>query len=285
MKSVPKRALGLKSLALIAAALLICSLFTFFTYRSIRNLLYRDNANTIYNLTASAVGQLEAEMNKNIGEVRHLAEFTAFYAEHESLEDETFQRFAKDFCDSNGYDTIYMADTAGNVELDGEHYNIADREYFSCGMQGHNFLSSPVINRATGRRVIVFGSPIVIQGQITGLVFVTKRVEDLYEPFGVPFYNIATSLIVAFALYKALHMDSNKTAGSIFEFADNDRNDPDSIQAIRDGMDAGREWAGTLYDGHEDSFFCYVPIDNIRQGVDVDTPEGYEKVKGGDWVE
>ena len=30
---------------------------------------------------------------------------------------------------------------------------------------------------------------------------------------------------------------------------------------------------------------CYVPIDNIRQGVDVDTPEGYEKVKGGDWVE
>ena len=25
---------------------------------------------------------------------------------------------------------------------------------------------------------------------------------------------------------------------------------------------------------------CYVPIDNIRQGVDVDTPEGYEKVKG-----
>ena len=26
-------------------------------------------------------------------------------------------------------------------------------------------------------------------------------------------------------------------------------------------------------------------IDNIRQGVDVDTSEGYEKVKGGDWVE
>lgn len=30
---------------------------------------------------------------------------------------------------------------------------------------------------------------------------------------------------------------------------------------------------------------CYVPIDNIRQGVDIDTPEGYEKVKRGDWVE
>ena len=30
---------------------------------------------------------------------------------------------------------------------------------------------------------------------------------------------------------------------------------------------------------------CYVPIDNIRQGADIDTPEGYEKVKRGDWVE
>ena len=30
---------------------------------------------------------------------------------------------------------------------------------------------------------------------------------------------------------------------------------------------------------------CYVPIDNIRQGVDIDTPESYEKVKRGDWIE
>ena len=30
---------------------------------------------------------------------------------------------------------------------------------------------------------------------------------------------------------------------------------------------------------------CYVPIDNIRQGVDIDTPESYEKVKRGEWIE
>ena len=30
---------------------------------------------------------------------------------------------------------------------------------------------------------------------------------------------------------------------------------------------------------------CYVTIDHIRQGVDIDTPESYEKVKRGDWVE
>lgn len=30
---------------------------------------------------------------------------------------------------------------------------------------------------------------------------------------------------------------------------------------------------------------CYVPINNIRQGVDIDTPESYEKVKRGDWIE
>ena len=40
----------------------------------------------------------------------------------------------------------------------------------------------------------------------------------------------------------------------------------------------------TIIRNHPDRV-CYVPIDNIRQGVDVDTPEGYEKVKGGDWVE
>ena len=36
----------------------------------------------------------------------------------------------------------------------------------------------------------------------------------------------------------------------------------------------------TIIRNHPDRV-CYVPIDNIRQGVDVDTPEGYEKVKRG----
>lgn len=40
----------------------------------------------------------------------------------------------------------------------------------------------------------------------------------------------------------------------------------------------------TIIRSHPDRV-CYVPIDNIRQGVDIDTPEGYEKVKRGDWVE
>ncbi len=40
----------------------------------------------------------------------------------------------------------------------------------------------------------------------------------------------------------------------------------------------------TIIRSHPDSV-CYVPIDNIRQGVDIDTPEGYEKVKRGDWIE
>ena len=40
----------------------------------------------------------------------------------------------------------------------------------------------------------------------------------------------------------------------------------------------------TIIRSHPDSV-CYVDIDNIRQGVDIDTPESYERVKRGDRVE
>ena len=46
-----------------------------------------------------------------------------------------------------------------------------------------------------------------------------------------------------------------------------------------------RPWRTDHHTQSSGSESGYVPIDNIRQGVDVDTPEGYEKVKGGDWVE
>lgn len=47
---------------------------------------------------------------------------------------------------------------------------------------------------------------------------------------------------------------------------------------------SGDHGGRSIIHSHPESV-CYVSIDNIRQGMDIDTPESYERVKRGDWIE
>lgn len=253
------------SMVLTCLVLILCALFAAATYQSIRRLLYDEKASHVLNLTHSSVGELEAEMQKSVEEVGYLSQFVTYTIENNDDIANEISNYAGQFQQKFGYADIYITDAEGNVLLnDRQSENISDRDYFIYGMKGNSFLSEPLYDRVTGRRVVVFGSPYYVDEQVHGIVIATKRLEDLYEPFNVQVFNGDGYAYVTNSygdvIIASLHNESNKTASNIFEYINSDHNTTRKIQGIRNGMAAGITWAGEVNNGQEACYICYVPI-------------------------
>ncbi len=263
--SAVERASSTVSTLAKAALVVVCIALSCGAYLCVRDLLYADNGNYVFNLTVNAAGQFEAEVDESLSGVSNLARVLSVdLDENGDLSEETVSAYLDGLCDEYGYDAVYVADRDGSF-LDGDaEYRLED-DLVRYGLGGRTFISAPLYSQVTGRKVVAFVAPVCRNGSPESLLVASKRVEDLYEPFSVPFFNENgyTYLVDGSGdiITSSYHIDNFKTAGNVFDFIDNDRNGPAVVDDVRSTMAEGDVWVGQLYDGRTDRFACFLPVD------------------------
>lgn len=90
---------------------------------------------------------------------------------------------------SPSYETVVFTDPKGMVRAHTTEKNIgvmnlADRDYFVNGMQGKQSISSILISKTTGNRVVVVATPVKgTNEEVVGVMSATINFEDLIQPF------------------------------------------------------------------------------------------------------
>lgn len=92
------------------------------------------------------------------------------------------------FCEKEAkraeYEAFVFADLNGNsIELNSgaKTANVKDAEYYKLAMQGTPNASDVIISRITGKPVVVFATPIYLDGKQTGIFFGVKNGEALSQ--------------------------------------------------------------------------------------------------------
>lgn len=260
-----RRSFGTASTFAKALVVVACIALSVAVYTFVRDLLYSDNGNYVYNLTVNAAGQFEAEVDENLSGVSNLASVLSVDLEESGdLEPKRLDAYLSGLCGEYGYDAAYVVERDGTYSADGVEYHLLG-EIAEHGFDGRAFISSPVYSQVSGRKVIAFAAPVYRGGSQERLLIATRRVEDLYEPFSVPFFNENgyTYLVdgTGEIITSSYHVDNFKTAGSVFDFVSNERNGTALVEDVRSTMAAGRTWTGQLYDGRSDRFACFLPVD------------------------
>lgn len=165
---------------------------------AVASLLYVSYSNSFTRVT---LHELETSGSLNVNsflqwaqarqdEMQYLASLDAARFGDLELLEQLLQRIA----DAQGYyDTIFMVDTAGfgvvGVEYSGQArimpreeaqaFAVADRGWFQQAMRGEDAFSQPVVSRATGNTVSTVAIPIMVGGQIVGVMRGAVRVDTI----------------------------------------------------------------------------------------------------------
>ena len=111
------------------------------------------------------------EKEKNI--VEALAERQDIKDENKSIDEKL--EILKSYVEKYGYIKVGISDLQGNIKYsNGNELNIVDRDYFKEASKGEVSVSEPLISEAENKLVVVYMSPIKVNGQIVSYLAATK---------------------------------------------------------------------------------------------------------------
>lgn len=167
---------------------------------------------------------------------------------------------------------LSIADLNGNsVNTDGVKLKIGDREYFKKALKGVTNVSDPLDSRADGTMVIVFATPLMNNGNITGVLYATydanvlSLMTDKIKLNGKGYTVILSSNGDTIA-----HNDRNlvyKRENNI----KNVKNDPKLERLVRleKKMVAGERGLGDYYYNGEEKYMGFYPIGDTGWSIAV----------------
>ena len=166
--------------------------------------------------------------------------------------------------DTYHFQRYNLLDTQGKSLVDGGDFS--DREYFKEAMQGHPYVSEPLVSAITGEVTIIVAAPIwangQVGGQITGVVY--------FVPVETFLNDIVSSLQIS-ENGSAYMLDSNGTTIAHKEL-ENVRNKENTIQnaksdsslsklaAIEEKMIAGETGMDKYSYGQDKKYISYAPV-------------------------
>ncbi|WP_312906897.1 methyl-accepting chemotaxis protein [Tissierella praeacuta] len=127
-----------------------------------------------YNLRSIAEANaryIEVKMNEEMEYIEGLAQSPMILDEEITLEKriEFLEKEAK----RTGYISFIFADKDGNsseLNSKGTKSSISDRDYFVKAMKGESVISDVIMSKDTGQPIVVFASPVYIEGQQIGVL-------------------------------------------------------------------------------------------------------------------
>lgn len=111
-------------------------------------------------------------------------------------QDETFSTL-NIISERNTFKRIGIIDLQGQARSsDGTSFYAGDRDYYSSALQGHNSISSMLVDRTDNKNIHVYAVPIKDKDAIVAVLFATNNVEDLADNLSTStFQNQGYSLI------------------------------------------------------------------------------------------
>ncbi len=185
-------------LPIIALIIIGMGISAFLSARGTSNVVQNIITNQLETLTqnlstqvSSWISDLRADLNSHSKTDIYRTVLTNQRNNSQDTIDQASQKL-REFIDNYGmYDSIVLfnqrgiAVAASNRSLIGK-LDIHDRDYFQRAMQGEQIISDALKSRATGEPIFVIGTPMVIQGQVKGLLLAGIEMTKFAEEFILP---------------------------------------------------------------------------------------------------
>ncbi|SDF23513.1 methyl-accepting chemotaxis protein [Sporomusa acidovorans] len=169
------------------------------------------------------------------------------------------------------YENILWIDDKGNYfDSKGETGNLANREYFTCGIKGESVISDPVISKGTGKTIVVMASPIRINNRIIGVLAGPVNIEELEKRI--------LSIKVGKTGYAFLLRSDGLTIVHPNKEVENKVNlltDPNAnpaLQAAEAKMVQGQEGIASYEYAGESKYLAYAPVLGTKWSIGINVP-------------
>lgn len=164
-----------------------------------------------------------------------------------------------------GYKKAALIDLKGNcVTINDEKVNVADLEYFNKSIQGESFLSTPYYSKADGGLQIAITAPIMEEGQVTSILFLSKEAEKFSEiTNGILFGRTGTAYVIDEEGTNIINRDISKVINKVNRIEDAKIDSSyEELAQITERMIAGQNGTGSYMFHGKRKFLGYAPIPN-----------------------
>ncbi|BCN31560.1 methyl-accepting chemotaxis protein [Anaeromicropila herbilytica] len=131
---------------------------------------------------SSVVSQSSKIVEARISEQKIIIENIANLTRIKDIKQSPEARLAniQDVITRHNYIKVGIADLDGNVIMSNHtSTNISDREYFQKALKGETNVSDPLMSKTEGKMVVVFATPLKVDGKIVGVISGIKDGNDI----------------------------------------------------------------------------------------------------------
>lgn len=167
---------------------------------------------------------------------------------------------------------LSIADLNGNsVNTDGVKLQIGDREYFKKALKGVTNVSDPLDSRTDGTMVIVFATPLMNNGNITGVLYATYDANVLSLMTDKIKLNGKGYTVILSSNGNTIAHDDRNLVYKRENNIKNIENDPKLERLIRleKKMVAGERGSGDYYYNGEEKYMGFYPIGDTGWSIAV----------------
>ena len=234
----------------------------------------------ILNSSSEILSEFSIQVGKDINQVIELeiskAEVVAntpvMESETASLEEKL--DYLRELVQKQGYKKGAVIDTEGNCYTTlNEIVNVSDKEYFPIAMEGKSYMTPPNISKADGGLQIAITAPIKRDGEVVGIVFLSKDAEKFSElTNSIKFGDSGTAYVVDKNGTNIINNDIQKVIDKVNRIEDAKTNpEYKELAEITKEMISGKSGIGTYKLGGKKKFLGYAPIESTGWSVGVTT--------------
>lgn len=254
---------------LISIGIVIFSVALSYHYiRYIDDLLYRQNAESINEITVQGAKRLEDALKNNVSMLERKARYLKNTADLSEEEKQNLYRHLLEPSEQDGSFAISLISFDGSAaDASGKVARIAKEPYFGYALHDHKtYISDPFYDAVSAKNIVAIYAPIEQDGQVGAVLRAEISLDDLRNILNISFFGDEGYSYILNAngevLVGSANPGSNKTFKNLFVFMDaNEGNDPCLIRT-REDFQAGRSGARILNSDGVNKFFSYVPLKN-----------------------
>ncbi|MEA5010181.1 MAG: methyl-accepting chemotaxis protein [Angelakisella sp.] len=176
---------SLRTKLVLAFTIIIIALIagmSLLTINMVKDTLIQDAFENIEVVAQEEAKNTSARVQTQLRYIETLAQNPVLTSDEYTLEEKTayFIEEAK----RSGYLAFYFADLDGNsTEFSEEKTSlkISDRPYYATALAGKSTVSDVIVSKLTGDLIVIYASPVYVDGQIKGVFYGTKDGSSLSE--------------------------------------------------------------------------------------------------------
>ena len=176
---------SLRTKLVLAFTIIIIALIasmSLLTINMVKHALIKDAFENIEHIAQEEAKYTSEMVQSELKYIETLAQNPVIKNDEYSFEEKTayFTEEAK----RSGYLAFYFADLNGkSIEFSekGTSLNISDRSYYTTALAGNSAVSDAIVSKLTGDVILIYASPVYVDGQIKGVFYGTKDGSSLSE--------------------------------------------------------------------------------------------------------